>query len=39
MWKRWLKFIGKTIVQYAPKIADIVIDLVAKKKSAEPPSA
>lgn len=32
MWKKWLKFCGKAIVQYAPKIADIVIDLVTKKK-------
>jgi len=32
MWKRWLKWCGKAIVQYAPKIADIVIDLVTKKK-------
>jgi hypothetical protein len=32
MWKKWLKFCGKAIVQYAPKIAEIVVDLLTKKK-------
>jgi len=37
MWKRWLKWCGKTIVKYAPTIAEIVMEIVAKKSKAEPP--
>jgi hypothetical protein len=32
MWKKWLKWCGKAIVTYAPKIAEIVVDLLTKKK-------
>ena len=33
MWKRWLSFVGKAIVKYAPKIAEIVMEIIAKKKA------
>lgn len=40
MWKRWLTFVGKKIVQFAPKIADIIMEIVIKKKNDPPkPSA
>jgi hypothetical protein len=37
MWTKWLKFVGKAIVQYAPRIAEIVIEIVANKKKPDPP--
>ena len=33
MWKKWLKACGKAIVKYAPKIAEIVMEIVVKKKA------
>jgi hypothetical protein len=39
MWKRWLKWCGKAVVQYAPKIAEIIMEIVVKKKKDDPPNA
>lgn len=37
MWKKWLKWCGKAIVTYAPKIAEVVMEIIVAKKQADPP--